>query len=209
MKKGILIGICGASGSGKTLFARTVYQNLNSRRVVIIQEDAYYKDLSAIPLVDRTMRNFDHPGAFDHTLLLEQIRGLLAGQEIAHPVYDYKTHTRTPEVRRVGPHDIIVLEGILIMQEAELRDLMDIKVFIDVPADICFIRRLQRDMSERGREVHSVIEQYLQTVRPMYRQFVEPARQYADIIVPQGGENRVAVDLLTARIRALLPERLI
>jgi uridine kinase len=209
MKKGILIGICGASGSGKTLVAHSIYQHLGSDRVVLIQEDAYYKDLAAIPLQERTMRNFDHPDAFDHALLLVQIRALLAGRSIAHPVYDYKTHTRTTDVRPVGPHEIIVLEGILIMHQAELRGLMDIKVFIDTPADICFIRRLQRDMTERGREVGSVIEQYLHTVRPMYQQFVEPAKQYADIIIPQGGKNLVAIDLLTTKIRALLQDRVI
>jgi uridine kinase len=209
MKKGILIGICGASGSGKTLVARSIYQHLGSEKVVIIQEDAYYKDLAAIPVQERNIRNFDHPDAFDHALLLVQIRALLSGKAIAHPVYDYKTHTRSDITRQVGPHEIIVLEGILIMQEAKLRELMDIKVFIDAPADICFIRRLQRDITERGREVQSVIDQYLHTVRPMYQQFVEPGRQYADIIIPQGGKNLVAIDLLTTKIKALLQERVV
>jgi len=209
MKKGILIGICGASGSGKTMVAHSIYQQLGSNRVAIIQEDAYYKDLTSIPLQERTVRNFDHPDAFDHALLLTQIRTLLSGKSIAQPVYDYKTHTRTTDVRPMGPHDIIVLEGILIMYEAKLRELMDIKVFIDAPADICFIRRLQRDITERGREVNSVIEQYLLTVRPMYQQFVEPARQHADIIIPQGGKNLVAIDLLTTKIKTLLQERVI
>jgi len=207
MKKGILIGICGASGSGKTLLATNIWQQVGSEKVAVIHEDSYYKDLQDIPMHERGIRNFDHSAAFDHPLLLKQIRDLLAGKTIAQPVYDYKTHTRTSETRPVGPLQVIILEGILIMQVEELRNLMDVKVYIDVPADICFIRRLQRDISERGREVQSVINQYLHTVRPMYQQFVEPSRQYADIIVPQGGENGVAVDMITARIQKLLEQR--
>lgn len=203
----MFIGICGSSGSGKTLLARNVQRQVGADKVLIIQEDSYYKDLKDIPLHERGMRNFDHPAAFDHPLLISQISHLLAGKTIAQPVYDYKTHTRTAETRPVGPCDIIILDGILIMHESELRELMDLKVFMDVPPDICFIRRLQRDISERGREVQSVIEQYLKTVRPMYLQFVEPARGYADFIVPQGGDNKVAVELLVARIEALQQER--
>ncbi len=203
MKKGILIGICGASGSGKTLLADNVCRQVGSEKVAVIHEDSYYKDLQDIPLHERGIRNFDDPAAFDQSLLIAQVRDLLAGKTIAQPVYDYKTHTRTSETRTVGTLQVIILEGILIMQVAELRNLMDIKVYIDVPADICFIRRLQRDISERGREVESVINQYLHTVRPMYQQFVEPCRQYADILVPQGGENTVAVDLIVARIREM------
>jgi uridine kinase len=181
-----------------------VYQGLGSEKVVIVQEDAYYKDLSAIPLAGRHMHNFDHPDAFDHTLLVAHIRDLLAGRTIDHPVYDYKTHTRMKTSRTIGPHKIIVLEGILILDDATLRELMDIKVYVDTPADICFIRRLRRDIEERGRSVDSVIDQYLETVRPMYLRYVEPTRQYADIIIPQGGKNIVAVDLLTTKIKTLL-----
>ena len=200
MKKGILIGICGASGSGKTLLANNIWRQVGAEKVAVIHEDSYYKDLKDIPLQERGIRNFDDPAAFDQPLLIAQVRDLLAGKTIAQPVYDYKTHTRTSETRTVGALQVIILEGILIMQVAELRNLMDVKVYIDVPADICFIRRLQRDISERDREVESVINQYLHTVRPMYRQFVEPSRQFADILVPQGGENKVAVDLIVARI---------
>jgi uridine kinase len=207
MKKGILIGICGASGSGKTMLAKSVLKQVDSKQVVLIQEDSYYKDLKDIPLHQRGIRNFDHAEAFDHRLLIEQVSDLLAGRSINHPVYDYKTHTRTAETRTVDPHDIVILEGILVMHVKELRDMMDIKVYIDVPADICFIRRLQRDISERGREVQSVIDQYLHTVRPGYYRYVEPSRQYADIIVPLGGENEVAVGMLAARIEVLLMER--
>lgn len=204
MKKNILIGICGASGSGKTLVAQKVYQGLGSEKVVLVQEDAYYKDLSEIPFAGRHIHNFDHPSAFDHALLVSQIRDLLAGRTIDHPVYDYKTHTRMKTSRTIGPHRIIVLEGILILDDAALRELMDIKVYVDTPADICFIRRLQRDIEERGRSVDSVIEQYISTVRPMYLHYVEPTRQYADIIIPQGGKNIVAIDLLTTKIKSLL-----
>jgi uridine kinase len=206
MKNGILIGISGASGSGKTLVAENIYKNLGSENVVIIQEDSYYKDLSSIPFDERAGHNFDHPDAFDHNLLTKHIRDLLNEKTIAHPVYDYTTHSRKNETKIVGPHHIVVLDGILILNEPELRDLMDIKVFIDTALDICFIRRLQRDIKERGRDVSSVINQYMETVRPMYAQFIEPSKRYADIIIPQGGKNVVAIDILTTKIRSLLSE---
>jgi uridine kinase len=206
MKKGILIGISGASGSGKTLVANNIYDRLGSDKVVIIQEDAYYKDLSHIPFDERIGKNFDHPDAFDHHLLFEQVRDLLEGKTIFHPVYDYKTHSRLKETRTVGPHLIIVLEGILILNYSNLRNLMDIKVFIDTAPDICFIRRLKRDIEERSRSVNSVIKQYLETVRPMYLQFIEPSKRYADIIIPQGGKNVVAIDILTTKVKSLLKD---
>jgi uridine kinase len=206
MKNGILIGICGASGSGKTLVTKNIYQRLGSPDVVIIEEDSYYKDLSDIPFDTRTGKNFDHPDAFDHNFLIEQVTELLAGNSISHPVYDYKTHTRLKESRKVGPHRLIFLEGILILTEARLRDLMDIKVYVDTDPDICFIRRLKRDIKERQRTVDSVIAQYLETVRPGYFQFIEPSKRYADIIIPEGGMNVVAIDILTARIRTMLLE---
>ena len=206
MKNGILIGISGASGSGKTLVAENIFKNLGSENVVRIQEDSYYKDLSEIPFDERTGRNFDHPDAFDHDLLTEHIRELLDRETIAHPIYDYSTHSRKDETKTVGPHHIVVLEGILILNEPALRDLMDIKVFIDTAMDICFIRRLKRDIEERGRDVNSVINQYMETVRPMYSQFIEPSKRYADIIIPQGGKNIVAIDILTTKIRSLLRE---
>ncbi len=204
MKRGILIGISGASGSGKTLVARNIYEELGSDRVVIIEEDSYYKDLSDIPFDERTGKNFDHPDAFDHHFLYEQINDLLEGKSISHPIYDYKTHSRKKETRTVGPHKIIVLEGILILNDSKLRELMDITVFIDTAPDICFIRRLRRDIEERNRTVDSVIHQYEETVRPMYFQFIEPSKRYADIIIPQGGKNRVAIDILTTKIRSIL-----
>ncbi len=206
MKKGILIGIAGASGSGKTLVAENIYKQLGSENVVIMEEDSYYRDLSDIPFDERAGRNFDHPDAFDHNLLSEHIRELLSGKTIAHPIYDYTTHSRKSETRTVGPHRIVVLEGILLLNEPVLRDQMDIKVFIDTAPDICFIRRLRRDIEERGRDVNSVIKQYMETVRPMYLQFVEPSKRHADIIIPQGGKNRVAIDILTTKIKSLLHE---
>ena len=206
MKKGILIGISGASGSGKTLVAENIFKKLGSDNVVLIQEDAYYKDLSSIPFDERTGKNFDHPDAFDHPLLASHIRDLLNGKTIGLPIYDYKTHSRKKETKMVGPHRIIVLEGILILNEPAINKQMDIKVFIDTDPDICFIRRLKRDINERGRDVNSVINQYMETVRPMYFQFIEPSKRHADIIIPQGGKNEVAIDILTTKIKSLLEE---
>jgi len=206
MKKGILIGITGASGSGKTLVAENIFKRLGSENVIIMEEDSYYKDLSKIPYDERTGRNFDHPDAFDHNLLGEHIQKLLNGESIAHPIYDYTTHSRKEETRTVGPHRIVVLEGILILNEPVLRDMMDIKVFIDTAPDICLIRRLRRDIEQRGRSVDSVLNQYMETVRPMYFQFIEPSKRHADIIIPQGGKNVVAIDILTTKIRSLLRE---
>lgn len=204
MSKGILIGIAGASGSGKTLVSNTIINRLGSDKVVMIQEDSYYRDLSDIPFDERTGRNFDHPDAFDHLLLIEHLKELLVGKSISQPIYDYSTHSRTRETRTVGPHSVIILEGILILSEPQLRELMDIKVYIDTDLDICFIRRLQRDIEERGRTVDSVIRQYNETVRPMYLQFIEPNKRHADIIIPRGGKNLVAIDILTTKIQSLL-----
>ncbi len=203
-KKGILIGIAGASGSGKTLVAKTIYEALGSDKVVIMQEDSYYHDLSHLPPEERTKINFDHPDAFDHDLLVTHLKKLLGGEVIDHPIYDYTTHSRKPETRRVGPHQIVILEGILVLAIPELRELMDIKIYIDTPPDICLIRRLRRDIQERGRSVESVLRQYQETVRPMYLQFVEPSKRYADIIVPHGGKNIIAIDIIKSKIEQLL-----
>ncbi|MBD3225742.1 MAG: uridine kinase [Caldithrix sp.] len=204
MNKGVLIGIAGASASGKTLVAKTIMEKLGSTEAVMIQEDSYYKDLSDIPLSERSGKNFDHPDAFDHDLLVEHMKHLIQGKSISHPIYDYKTHSRKPESKTVGPHRLIILEGILILSVPQLREIMDIRVFIDTAPDICFIRRLQRDIKERGRTVESVIEQYNGTVRPMYFQFIEPSKRTAHIIIPRGGKNLVAIDILTAKIESLL-----
>ena len=207
MSRRILIGIAGGSGSGKTLVARTIVNDLGSDRVVIIDQDSYYKNLEDIPFRDREVRNFDHPDAFDNELMLHHVRELLAGRPVAQPIYDYSQHRRLEETRRVGDHLIFVLEGILIFVDPALRDLMDIKLFIDADPDVRFIRRLRRDLVERGRSVDSIIRQYEESVRPMHEQFVEPSKRHADVIIPEGGHNRVAIDLVKTKIRELLRER--
>jgi len=204
MKKGILIGIAGASGSGKTFVANSIIESLGSDKAVIIQEDSYYKDLSDVPYDERAGKNFDHPDAFDHDLLTRHLLQLLNGETISHPIYDYKLHRRLKETKTVGPHVLIILEGILIFNKARLRNLMDFRVFIETALDISFIRRLKRDIAERSRTVDSVIQQYIETVRPMYLQFIEPSKLYADILIPGWGKNSVAVDTLITRINTLL-----
>jgi len=203
----ILIGIAGGSGSGKTLVAKTVFRELGSEKVVIIDQDSYYKDLEQVPLAERDLRNFDHPDAFDTELLRRHLQELRDGRPVAQPIYDYTRHARTRETRPIGEHEVIVLEGILIFWDPGLRALMDIKVFIDADADVRFIRRLQRDIHERGRSPDSIIRQYQESVRPMHLQFVEPTKRYADIIIPEGGHNQVAIDLLKVKIKDLLRER--
>lgn len=203
----ILIGLAGGSGSGKTLVARTIFRELGSDRVVILDQDSYYKDLDDVPLRNRDQRNFDHPDAFDTELLKTHVRSLLDGAPIEQPVYDYTRHARTQQTIPIGDHDVVVLEGILIFYDPELRAMMDIKAFIDADPDVRFIRRLHRDIHERGRSVDSVIRQYQESVRPMHLQFVEPTKRYADIIIPEGGHNTVAIDLLKVKIKDLLRER--
>lgn len=207
MARRILIGIAGGSGSGKTLVARTIIRELGSDRVVVIDQDSYYKNLDDIPLRDRDARNFDHPDAFDGELLKRNIRDLLEGLPIEQPIYDYSQHRRLAETRTIGDHVVIVLEGILIYVDPELRGMMDIKLFVDADPDVRFIRRLKRDLVERGRSVDSIIRQYEESVRPMHMQFVEPTKRHADLIIPEGGHNRVAIDLVKTKIRELLRER--
>jgi uridine kinase len=203
MKKAVLIGIAGASGSGKTSAAASIINSLELDKVLTIQEDSYYKDLSDIPFAERKTRNFDHPDAFDHDLLAEHLLQLLNGEAVSQPIYDYKLHTRSKETKTVGPGTLIILEGILVLSNAQLRKLMDYRVFVETPLDICLARRLKRDMKERGRTADSVIKQYTETVRPMYLQFVEPSRQYADITISGEQSNSEAIDTLTAKINAL------
>ena len=207
MSKNILIGIAGGSGSGKTLVARTIVRDLGSSRVTIVDQDSYYRDLDDIPIADRDLRNFDHPDAFDNDLLKQHIRRLLAGESIEQPIYDYTRHARLKETKTVGEHVVIVLEGILIFVDEELREMMDIKLFIDADPDIRLVRRIERDVRERGRAIESILRQYQATVRPMHLQFVEPSKRYADLIVPEGGHNRVAIDLMKVKIKDLLRER--
>src|SRR5262245_10749780 len=207
MSRRILIGIAGGSGSGKTLVARNIVRELGSDRVVIIGQDSYYRDLENIPFRDREVRNFDHPEAFDNELLRRHVRDLLEGRAVEQPIYDYTEHRRLPETRHIGDHLVVVLEGILIFVDPELRAMMDIKLFVDADADVRFIRRLRRDLVERGRSVDSIIRQYEESVRPMHMQFVEPTKRYADLIIPEGGHNRVAIDLVKTKISELLRER--
>ncbi len=205
-KRGILIGIAGGSGSGKTLIAKNIYGSLGSDQVVRICQDSYYKDLSHLTPEERNARNFDHPEAIDTALIIDHMNALLNGETIQQPIYDFVSHTRSSEHTPIGPHSIIVLEGILIFDNSALRDLMDIKVYVDTDADVRLIRRLRRDIIERGRTMESVIEQYEMSVRPMHMQFVEPSKRYADLIVPEGGYNKVAIDVIKTKIEALLRE---
>jgi len=204
MAKRILIGIAGGSGSGKTLVARTIVRELGSSRVAILDQDSYYRDLDDIPPADRDLRNFDHPDAFDNDLLRAHLADLLEGRPVEQPIYDYTRHARLKQTNTVGDHAVIVLEGILIFVDEALRDMMDIKVFIDADADVRLMRRIDRDIKERGRSIESILRQYRATVRPMHLQFVEPSKRWADIIVPEGGHNRVAIDLIKTKIKDLL-----
>jgi uridine kinase len=206
MKKSLLIGVAGGTGSGKTSMAKNIVGDLDPSQVVIIEQDSYYYDLANIPLDVRHHHNFDHPDAYDFALLKRHMRDLIDGKPIDVPIYDYATHTRSAESRVVSGHKIIVLEGIMVLYDNELRDLMDIRIYIETDPDIRFIRRLKRDIKQRGRLVESVIKQYMETVRPMHEQFIAPTKQYADIIIPEGGHNLVAVDLMKTKIRSLLAQ---
>ena len=203
-KQVIILGIAGPSASGKSLLANTIVNELGSDQVVVISEDAYYKDNSHLPLHEREKINYDHPDSFDHALLVEHLKQLQQGRTIEIPIYSHVKHIRLPETRVIGDHAIIVLEGILLFCEKALRELMDIRIFMSAPLDVCLIRRLKRDVVERHRSFESVLEQYEKTVRPMYLQFIEPSSRYADLIVPRGGENRIAIDMIQAKMRELL-----
>ena len=200
----MIIGICGGTGSGKTTVANRILESVRASEVVFIQQDSYYRNLKDLPLDYRQVANFDHPAALDNDLLVNHVRKLKAGEPIDLPIYDFKTHQRLNETRAVDPKPIVIVEGILIFAEPKLLELMDIKVFVDTPDDIRFIRRLRRDIAERARTVDSVIDQYIATVRPMHMQFVEPSRRYADVIIPEGGHNLVSIDLLSGKIRERL-----
>ena len=200
----VIIGVAGGTGSGKTTVARAILDRAGTSQISLIQHDAYYRDLSDLPPAQRAIFNFDHPDALDNELLVTHLKALKAGRAIEMPIYDFTTHTRTEQTQTVGPNPVILLEGILIFADETLRTLMDVKIYVDTQADIRFIRRLQRDIAERGRTRESVVHQYLATVRPMHEQFVEPSKRYSDIIIPEGGFNEVAIDLIAARIKALL-----
>lgn len=200
----LVIGIAGGSGSGKTTVAQIILQRVGPDRIAFLQHDAYYKDLSGLPPAQRAEVNFDHPNSLETELLIRHIEQLKNGQPVEVPIYDFATHSRTNRTYTVQPRPVILVEGILIFVEKALRDLCDVKIFVDTDSDIRFIRRLQRDIAERGRTVESVIKQYLSTVRPMHLEFVEPSKRYADVIIPEGGHNTAALDMVVARIEALL-----
>ena len=203
-KRPVFIGIGGGTGSGKTTVARAIFQRLKGESLVIIEQDSYYRDLSHLPFEERVKVNFDHPLAFDTELLLAHLDALAARRPVAKPVYDFKTHTRTAATMNVEPHDVIILEGILVLEDERIRDRLDIKLYVDTDADVRILRRLMRDIKERGRSLEAVIEQYLTVVRPMHLQFAEPSKRYADIIIPEGGENQVAIDIIASKIEWIL-----
>ncbi|MBI3924892.1 MAG: uridine kinase [Armatimonadetes bacterium] len=200
----LVIGVAGGTGSGKSTVARKLINIFAADQVRLIPQDAYYRDNSHLPPEERKKRNYDHPLAFDNDLLIAHLDALTAGKAVHQPLYDFVTHSRLSETREVSSTQILIVEGILVLEDARLRDRMDIKVYVDTDSDERFIRRLRRDIFERGRTVESVIEQYLNSVRPMHLQFVEPTKRYADVIVPEGGANVVAIDLLAVKIRSIL-----
>jgi len=200
----VIIGLAGGTGSGKTTVARALNKIVGEGRIAVLPHDAYYHNLDHLPPAQRAEFNFDHPEALDTDLLIQHVKELKAGNAIEMPIYDFKTDSRTTKTIHIEPEAVIMVEGILIFAEPELRKLFDVKIFVDTDADIRFIRRVQRDVAERGRTVESVINQYLTTVRPMHLEFVEPSKRYADVIIPEGGFNEVAIDMVAARIEALL-----
>jgi uridine kinase len=203
----VIIGIAGGTGSGKTTVALRVREASPGKTIRIIHHDSYYHDNSHLPLAERAKINYDHPNAFDTPLLVEHLKNIRRKQIVEVPLYDYTIHSRQQETKRIEPADIIFVEGILVLENEELRELMDIRLYVDVDPDERFIRRLRRDTAERGRTVESVIEQYQQVVRPMHQQFVEPSKRHAHIIIPEGGHNKVAIDLIATKIADIIRER--
>jgi uridine kinase len=199
----LVIGIAGGSGSGKTTVAQAILQRVGTDRIAFLQHDSYYKDLRGLPPAQRNEFNFDHPNSLETDLLIKHIGALRNGKSVEVPIYDFSTDSRTSQTFTVQPRNVILVEGILIFTEAALRKLFDIKIFVDTDADLRFIRRLERDIHERGRTTDSVVKQYLHTVRPMHLEFVEPSKRYADIIIPEGGHNTAALDMVVARVEAL------
>ena len=204
--RAFIIGVAGGTGSGKTTVSRRIWEAVGRERIAYIQHDNYYKDQSHLTPEQRALTNYDHPDSLETSLLVEHLKELRAGRPVDIPIYDFAIHNRSKQTLRVEPARVILVEGILIFVEPALREMMDMRIFVDTDADIRFIRRLRRDMVERGRTLDSVVKQYLSTVRPMHMEFVEPSKRYADIIVPQGGDNRVAMEMIVSRIRAVLNE---
>jgi uridine kinase len=204
----VIIGIAGASASGKSLIAQTIYEELvaelGAGQIGVITEDCYYGDQSHLTMAERVKTNYDHPNALDHDLLVQHLSQLLQGQAVNVPQYSYTEHTRMNEVTPFAPRRVIILEGILLLTDSRLRELMNMSIFMDTPMDICLLRRLVRDVQERDRTMDSVLKQYQKTVRPMFLKFIEPSKQHADVIIPRGGKNRIAIDMIKARIRPML-----
>jgi uridine kinase len=207
MRKPVVIGVTGCSGSGKTSVTKAIYESLKDHSILVLEQDYYYKDQSDLPFEERLKTNYDHPLAFDNDLLIKHIEKLLRYETIDKPVYDYSIHTRSENVIPVNPKDVIILEGILVLEDERLRNLMDIKLYVDTDPDLRIIRRLTRDIRDRGRTFDSVIDQYLNVVRPMHNQFIEPTKRYADIIIPEGGHNHVAIDLMVTKIQTILEQK--
>lgn len=205
--KPLVIGVAGGSGSGKTSVTKAICDRFSDKTILVLDQDDYYKNQDHLSFEERLKTNYDHPFAFDNDLLIQHIKELLEQRPIEKPVYDYKRHTRSEEVILVEPKDVIIVEGILVLEDSRLRDLMDIKLYVDTDNDIRFIRRLVRDIKERGRNLDSVVEQYLNSVRPSHLQFIEPAKRYADIIIPEGGENLVAIDVIASKIETILSQK--
>ena len=205
--KPLVIGVAGGSGSGKTSVTKAICDRFSDKTILVLDQDDYYKNQDHLSFEERLKTNYDHPFAFDNDLLIQHIKELWEQRPIEKPVYDYKRHTRSEEVILVEPKDVIIVEGILVLEDSRLRDLMDIKLYVDTDNDIRFIRRLVRDIKERGRNLDSVVEQYLNSVRPSHLQFIEPAKRYADIIIPEGGENLVAIDVIASKIETILSQK--
>lgn len=203
-KKPIIIGVTGGSGGGKTSVSKAILANFTDQKISMIQHDSYYKDQSHLTFEERVTTNYDHPLAFDTDLMIEHINELIAGRPVDIPIYDYTLHTRSEKTYRQEPQDVFIVEGILVLEDKCLRELMDIKIFVDTDDDIRIIRRIKRDMEERGRSLDSVIDQYTSVVKPMYHQFIEPTKRYADLIIPEGASNIVAIDLINTKISTIL-----
>jgi len=204
----MIIGICGGTGSGKTTIARSIVEAVGRERVVLVEQDSYYRNLADMPLDERHQANFDHPDSIDSDMLVNHILRLKQGLTVEMPLYDFKTHTRSDDIEIIEPKPVVIVEGILIFAESRVLDLLDMRVFVDTPDDVRFIRRLRRDTAERGRTVESVIDQYYRTVRPMHFEFVEPSKRHADIIIPEGSQTGVTVDLLCSLVREKLDQQL-
>ena len=204
LQKPIVIGITGGTGSGKSTVSKEIFNSIDESNVVIIEQDSYYKDQSHLTFEERKKTNYDHPFAFDNDLLIEHLNMLLKWENIEKPIYDFENHNRKKEAIIVHPKEIIILEGILILNDERIRNLLDIKIFVDTDSDVRVIRRITRDIKDRGRSLDSVIDQYMTTVRPAHMQFVEPTKKYADIIIPEGGYNKVAIDIMVAKINSIL-----